>query len=145
MKNKQGIISSWAEATRLNITFTPIYGLIKKRVSEGDIKSWSNIRHSNSDGQAHSGELSSAEVSFFNFVKHCSEAISRDVRFEECFAVRGLNKYESCTISGIRKFQQDLGITPNLNEVTYNTIKRLLKRKCFDNPLCPGYFVFEAS
>lgn len=145
MKNKQGIISSWAKATELNITITPIYELIKKRVSEGDIKSWSKIPRNLKIGQTRHRGLTSADKTFFYFVKHCSEAISKDVRFEECFAYSGLSKYETCTISGIRKFQQDLGITPNLNQLTYNTIKHLLNRKCFKNSLGPGYFVFEAS
>ena len=144
-KKKQRKIGPWNEATELNLTCTPIYELIKKRVSEGDIKSWSNIHHNLKNRQTHQEGLTSADKSFFYFVKRCSEAISKDARYEKSFAVRDLNKYETCTISGIRKFQQDLGINPNLNQVTYNTIKRQLKRKCFENPLGPGYFVFDTN
>ena len=137
MKNKQRKISSWTEATELNLHCTPIYELIKKRVSKGDIKSWSNIRPRFKEGHLSVEELSSGEISFFYFVKRCSESISTDARFEKCLAVINLNKYETCTISGIRKFQQDLGIIPNLNQFNYNAIKLLLIRKCFERPLCP--------
>jgi len=115
-------------ATKHNVTHTPIYELIKQRVTERTIRDWSKIDRLIPDKHTPPRELNSVDLDFYNFVKNLSKEISQDVRFDKSLAVKTVNKYETCVLSGIRKHQQKLGIRQNLNHVKYNTIRRLLKK-----------------
>ena len=112
------------KATRYNLSHTPIYELIKERVSENTIKKWSKI-----DDLIPERKISLIEKSFFDFIKDLSEEIFDDIKFIKSETVPTINKYECCVISGLRKHQKGIGIPrANINQVKYNAIKRKLKK-----------------
>ena len=123
--------------TRINTSQTPIVEYLKGRVPSEMIKDWSsNWGDLDREGLA-KGDLNSRDIkanltqihtSFFRKVNELAEEISEDPNFEKAVAIKPLNKYQTCVISGLRERQKELGIRPNLNQVKYVLVMRALKK-----------------
>ena len=120
------------DVSKINLSKTPILSFVKKKITEAQIRRWGEWQTLGYIGKAKDNfqdKLNDDQIDFYNTVNLLAEEISALQEYNQSKPFLSMNKYQACVLAGIRAFQQELGIKPNLNEVKYRAVRDALKMR----------------
>ncbi len=103
---------------------TPIVSFLRKRVTFEQLEGWESLWRGFVNREGYARPLPKGLKVFFELASAWAHEISNSQQFDGAVAFGGLNKYETCIVSGIRALQEEHGMRPNFNHVKFKSIRK---------------------